>query len=234
MNYEIFILHGWTYSTEKWNSLIDELRQKGFKLNLLKIPGLTEKSDKVWTISDYVEWLRQKINNAIINQTKSKTVLIGHSNGGRIALNFAIKYPNLLSYLILIDSAGIYHEDLVIQTKRVIFKSIAKIAKKITNSQMLRNFLYKIIGERDYKNAKLNMRKTMINLIDSDKFLRYNNVITQTLIIWGRNDKTTPLYDGKMMHRLIKKSKFVVIENAKHSPQFTHAKQVADLIYEHI
>src|SRR3989344_3554613 len=106
---KIFILHGWTRSTGKWNPFVELLKRKGIEVNLLKIPGLTQKIDKVWQINDYVEWLIK---------------IIGNSNGGRIALNFAIKYPDKLSNLILIDSAGIYHNELSLKIKRLFFGSV--------------------------------------------------------------------------------------------------------------
>ena len=56
INNKIFILHGWTYSTEKWNPLIDLIKKNGFEVEMLNVPGLTEKIDKPWNINDYVEW----------------------------------------------------------------------------------------------------------------------------------------------------------------------------------
>lgn len=230
----VIILHGWTYSTDKWEPFVKLLKQKGINPTLLKIPGLTEKLDKVWELDDYVEWLKNKIesqnNNLTIKQYNNKVILIGHSNGGRIAVNFAIKYPQKLDRLILINSAGIFHNDLVIKAKRFVFKNIAKIGKKLNTSEKLRNLLYKVVGESDYKNADPLMRQTMINLINSDKSLSLDKITVKTLIIWGENDKITPLTDGKIMNRLIKNSKLYVIKGARHSPQFTHADEVVEVI----
>ena len=222
---KIIILHGWTYSTEKWNLFIDLVKRNGLEPHILNIPGLTKKIDKVWDLEDYVEWL-----NEIINKEKSKVILIGHSNGGRIALNFTVKYPQKLAHLILIDSAGIYHNDLSIIIKRFVFKNISEIGKKLSSSEKLKHLLYKIVGESDYRNATPFMKQTMINLINSDKLLSLGKVGVPTLIIWGEDDKTLPLADGKKMHKLIKNSKLEIIENARHSPQFTHPNQVAETI----
>jgi len=243
---KIFILHGWTYSTEKWNRFVKLLKQKGIEVEMLNVPGLTERIDKAWNIEDYVEWLKQKIENQKVNnlttsnvadamkQFNNKVILIGHSNGGRIALNFAIKYPEKFEKLILIDSAGIYHDDLLIRVKRSMFKSLAKIGKKLTSSQGLKKILYKIVGENDYKNANPIMKQTMLNLINSDKSLSLNKVTVPILIIWGENDQITPLSDGKLMNKFIKNSKLYIIDGAKHSPQFTRPNQVAETIVNNL
>lgn len=222
---KVIILHGWTYSLEKWKAFLELLKKKGIEPVMLKVPGLTSENDKVWDIENYVSWLKE-----IVDKEKEKVILLGHSNGGRIAANFAIKYPEKISNLILIDSAGIYHNELPLALKRVIFKTLAKFGKALRDSSMLKNILYKLIGESDYKNASLNTKRAMINLLNSDKSLKPENIQTPTLIFWGREDKITPVSDGILLNRLIKNSKLEIIENARHSPQFTHPNQVAETI----
>ncbi|MBI4089734.1 MAG: alpha/beta hydrolase, partial [Candidatus Levybacteria bacterium] len=184
---------------------------------------------KVLNISNYIYWLKQ-----ILDKEKGKVILLGHSNGGRISLNFVSKYPEKIDRLILIDSAGIYHNELLLRIKRLFFSALAKIGKRLTTSPTLRNFLYKLTGESDYKNASKRMGKTMVNLIKSDALLNLSTITVPTLIIWGENDKTLPLRDGEKMHELIKNSKLKVIKNARHSPQLTHPVEVANIIIEEI
>lgn len=222
-----FILHGWTYSTEKWAPFVAALKNQGFDATLLKIPGLTEKLDAVWDMNNYVQWLNEKIGN-------DKVILLGHSNGGRIILAFALKYPKKIKHLILIDSAGIYHNELPIRLKRFVFKIVAKWGRKLTKSETLRKALYKLSRESDYENASPNVKKTMVNMIAYDISPFLNKIKVPTLIIWGEGDKATPIADGKLMHQLIKDSKMHVIESARHSPQFTHVKEVIKIICEYL
>lgn len=224
---KILILHGWTYSTEKWEPFIDALKDQGFDTELLKIPGLTEKLDAVWDMDNYVQWLNHKIGN-------DKVILLGHSNGGRIILAFALKYPEKIKQIILLDSAGIYHNELPIRLKRFVFKTIARFGRKITASQSLRKALYKLSRESDYENASPIVRETMVKMINFDISNFLNTIKVPTLIIWGENDKATPLSDGKIMHQLISNSKLEIIQDARHSPQFTHADEVLKIILKEI
>lgn len=225
----IFILHGWTYSLEKWQPILKLIREMSPELTMLNVPGLTSKNDNAWTIEDYINWLKD-----ILKKEKNKVILIGHSNGGRIAMNFAIKYPEKVEKLILIDSAGIYHNELPLVLKRVIFKIFAKLGTPLRNFSLLRNAFYKLVGEKDYNDANPNMKQTMLNMLNSDKLLKPEKVQAPTLIFWGREDKTTPLSDGKLMHKLIKDSKLEIIENAGHSPQYTDSLEVVNLIADFI
>lgn len=223
---KVLVLHGWTYSTNLWQPFINSLKDKGFDAKLLKIPGLTQKLETVWDINNYVSWLDKKIED--------KVILLGHSNGGRMVLAYALKYPHKVKHLILIDSAGIYHNDLPIRLKRFIFQTIAKWGRKITNSQTLRKLLYKLSRESDYENASPLVKQTMVNLITYDLRSSLNQIKVPTLIIWGKNDKATPLSDGKLIHQLIPNSKMHIIQTARHSPQFTHVDEVIKTIVKEI
>lgn len=224
---EIIVLHGWAYTIDKWGEIIKFLKEKEIRVNLLKIPGLAKASNKTWTLNEYVNWLKKEIGN-------KKVILMGHSNGGRMALAFTNRYPKNVEKLILIDSAGIYHNELDLRLKRFFYNKVAKIGKKLFPSKTLRNLLYKIIGEGDYKDADPLQKQTMLNLISQDLTPQLHNIKTPALIIWGQHDTITPLVDGKLIHHLINGSKLEIIKNAKHSPQFTHPKEVAQIIYEYL
>lgn len=224
---EILALHGWATSIEKWEDLVKALSEKDIRLKIPSIPGLTKQVNKPWTLNDYIDWLKKLIGT-------KKVVLMGHSNGGRIALAFTAKYPQNIKQLILIDSSGIYHNELPLRIKRIFFKSLAKVGKKINLSNKLRNLLYKLAGESDYQKAGLVQRQTMVNLISQDLTPIFKKIKAPTLIIWGQDDKTTPLSDGKLMKLLIPNSKLKIISNARHSPHYTHPKEVAKIINEYL
>jgi pimeloyl-ACP methyl ester carboxylesterase len=222
---KIIILHGWTKTPDKWQPFLDIFKRNKLSTDFLKIPSLTEKSDKIWNLSDYAQWLKD-----IIDKEKDKVVLIGHSNGGKIALAFANLYPQKVEKLILIDSAGIYHNEISLKIKRTLFKAIAKIGKKLTSSKTMKDLLYRFAKESDYKDLDDKTKQTMINLISVDLKPILPQIKTPTLIIWGRNDKITPLSDGITMNNLIENSKLEIVEDARHSPQFTHTAKVIDII----
>ena len=228
-NNKVLIIHGWTYSLEKYKKIGELLKSKGLDNEILKVPGLTEKIDKPWNLDDYMHWLKNKID-----KEKDKVTIIGHSNGGRIAAAFASKFPHQLERLILIDSAGIYHDELHTKIRLLFFATLAKIGKRISKSAILRNMLYKLTRENDYNHATEDMKKTMVNLIKSDLSFYLSKIITPTLIIWGELDKITPLADGKIMHKLIRNSKLHIVKGARHSPHFTHVEEVTAIILKNL
>lgn len=223
---KIYLLHGWSDSTQKWGTLVRLLERRGFVVHLPLIPGLTEELKEVWGLENYVVWLEKLL------EKEDKVILAGHSNGGRISLAFALKHPEKIHHLVLIDSAGVYHNHFTRRLKRFLFKSLARTGKKLTKSEKLRSLLYKMAREKDYEKADPILRQTLTNLIKVDLVPQLPSLKVPTLIIWGENDKATPLKDGLLIHQQIKGSVFKMITGARHSPQFTHPELVADYIEE--
>ncbi len=222
---KIYVLHGWTYSLDKWKTFAKLLKKDGCELIFLKIPGLTAPSDEVWDIERYSDWLGDELN-----KIKGKIVLLGHSNGGRIAAYFAAKHPEKFQELILIDPAGVYHKELFLQIKRFVFGTLSSIGKKVTKSDSLKNLLYYLARERDYQKASANMKISMVNLTRTDLVPYLDEIETPTLIIWGRDDTITPLSDGRIMEKLIRGSRLVIVDGARHTPFYTHPERVWNII----
>lgn len=228
MSLHIIILHGWSISEsnqEKWQPFIDQLRQLNFTVDFLKLPGLSTKIDQPWTLDDYITWLHQELATF-----EKPIVLLGHSFGGQLAIKYVARFQSEVSHLVLIDSAGIRDTSVLAMAKRSVFYWLAKIGKQFVSHDFFRQFLYKIARETDYYKADTIMRQTMANVLDDEVKLDLPNISTQTLIIWGRQDRVTPLSLSHLFNQGIKDSQLVTIDEARHSPQFTHSQEVVSAI----
>lgn len=221
---KIYIVHGWSKSLEKWENVLDVLKKEGIEGILLKVPGLTSSIDRVWSLDDYVGWLKNELKN------DDKIILLGHSNGGRISMAYANAFPQKIERLILVDSAGIYRHEFQLRLKRFIFRTAAHYGKKLTSSDKVRKLLYKLARAKDYNDADELLKKTLIKLWESDKREFYSDIKVPVSIIWGENDKTTPLKDAKLLHRSIENSELYVISGARHGPQFTNTTEFVETV----
>ena len=223
---KIYIIHGWTYSIKPWTPVVSILKSRGYKIVQLKVPGLTTKSTNVFTIKDYVNWLNGEIGN------EDKPIVIGHSNGGRIALNYLNKYPASFSKLILIGSAGVFDDKPKISLKRRIFKILSHTFHPLAQFPLVRKVVYKILGVKDYNLAPTNMKKTLSNILESDKELKIQYRDVPTFLIWGEKDQDTPLSHGKEMQNKIKGSKLIIQKEWGHAPYITHPYELANTLTE--
>lgn len=222
---KIFLVHGWTYSLDKWDACVDLLNKAGVEVVRLRVPGLTESSDKTYTIDDYVEWLRGELKN------EKQPIVIAHSNGGRIALWYASKYKSHLRQLILIDSAGVAHAEKAYVARTTAIRLAAKILKPLRYIPFVRKAVYKVVGAHDYERAAPNMRETMKHMLASDKQLDLVEIETPTSLIWGSDDSMTPLTDGMHMAKIFK-TQLHKVDGARHVPFFTHPAETSAYILE--
>ena len=192
MTKTLYIIHGWTYSVEPWNKTIKLLNDNyKIKVKMLHVPGLTDPSKKVWNIDEYVKWADSLL--------PEDAVVLGHSNGGRILLNLLSRQPARVSHLILLDAAGVYEPS----KKRDILRAISQLFAPLKQIKVLRKLLHRIIGAGDYEKAPENMKKTLTNILDSDRQLDISKVKVKTDILWGELDTITP----PMHKKCISKSK---------------------------
>lgn len=211
----LYIIHGWTYTTEPWSKTTNLLKEAGFCVKMLHVPGLTEPSRKIWTIEDYVKWADKNLPD--------DAIVLGHSNGGRILLNLCVQKPQKIKYLVLLNSAGVYEKSI----KRDLIKAASKLFAPLKNIKILRKVFHKLIGANDYSKAPANMKQTLANMLNSDKNLKISQVSTPTTIIWGESDNITPLRQGVIMHQKIKNSEFITRKNWRHAPYISDSSGLA-------
>lgn len=221
---KLFIIHGWTYSLDKWTDFCKLLRAQGIEPVQLRVPGLTQPSDEVWDIDGYIDWLDTQLAD------EKEPIVMGHSNGGRIALAYVKKHPGKIAKLILLDSAGIPHEQAKSKVKLQTLKVLSKAGKPLAHIPPLKKAFYRAIGAQDYLQAPPNMKQTMRHMLDADKRIKLGEITVPVTIIWGSNDAITPLTDGQKMHTGLTNSTLHVVSGARHAPQFTHASQVAEIV----
>src|SRR3989344_2485949 len=148
---DLIMLHGWKQDVSSFHKVAEELK-KHFTLWLIDLPGFgrSENPKKDFSIEDYGDIIAEFIKRNKLN----KPVLLGHSVGGRIGIVLASKHSELLSKLILEDSAGIQpKQDLL----KLLFYPIAKFFKYLVPDLFkfktrLRHKLYKNL-ESDYLSA---------------------------------------------------------------------------------
>lgn len=218
----LYIIHGWTYTVDPWKNTIAELKNYGINAKMLNVPGLTSPSKKVWTIEEYAEWADRNIPDGAI--------ALGHSNGGRILLNLLSKKPEKLKKVILLDAAGIYEES----KKRDLSRKVSKAFSPLKNIKPLRKVYHKLLGASDYDHAPENMKKTLANMLDSDKNLDFSPITTEAVILWGKQDTVTPPRQGEKMHELLKNSTITFYDRWTHSPYIGDPKGLARAIAKHV
>ena len=228
----ILILHGWNGSSDSWSKVSEMLAENGFKVICPDFPGFGKSKTpfQPWCVDDFVKWFYELRNSLKLENF----FLLAHSFGGRVAIKFAIKYPEKVKSLILCASAGIKPKP---ELKTRIIFWLAKIGNAIFTPKPLarfkdgtQNLFYLFLRHKDYVKADGTMKETMKNVIQEDVLPLLSQIQTKTLIIWGDRDKLVPVKYGHIFKENIPNSKLEILPKIGHSPNLEAPEKLAQII----
>lgn len=218
----LLLLHGWGATKELMVPLAQRL--PGFRVLVPDLPGFgnTAPPPRAWGVDEYAAWVLLLLDRLGIDRAS----IVGHSNGGRIAIAIAVAAPHRVSRLVLTDSAGIRPRHGVAHHWRVrSYRLLRRTARAAWLPARVRAVLQRRAerrGSDDYRAAAGTVRGSMVRLVNADLRPLLPRIAAPTLLIWGERDGDTPLDDGREMERLIPDSGLVVFEGAGH---FAYAEQ---------
>ncbi len=162
-----------------------------------------------------------KILNEFVIKNKLKNIIIlGHSAGGLIAMEYASKYK--VKKLILVDSAGLKYTglyELIIKNPRLFLKSPIMATKMSLTATY--NYLRNLFNKDFWKLYKQGTTHEFIELM--------KKVNCPTLILWGKEDKVFPFERSKIFKKNIKNSKIIGVKG-EHDWIILKPKQISRLI----
>ena len=165
--------------------------------------GKSPKLKSAYSLGDYVKSVYDFISECKIDSYD----LLAHSFGGRIAIRLA-SIDSRLDKIILTGSAGLKPRRSLSYYIRVY---AYKLLKKFLPEKLLKNF-----GSSEYKSLGGVMRQSYIKIVNTHQDGELDAIKNKTLIIFGKEDKSTPLYMAKKLNQKIKNSKLIIIEGAGH------------------
>ena len=175
----LIILHGLFGQSDNWNTLAKQFSENGLEVYTVdqRNHGLSPHSDE-WNYKVMSEDILELIED---NNLKN-VILLGHSMGGKTAMQFAINHPKCLDKLIVVDIAPklypIHHQG-VLQALREVDFNLLKTRKEVEA------VLSKYISDFGTKQFLL---KNIFWLDDTEMAWRFNlKVITEQIENVGQN-----------------------------------------------
>jgi pimeloyl-ACP methyl ester carboxylesterase len=210
----VLVLHGWGASIEAVQPILAGLSSVA-GVYALDLPGFGESDlpPEPWGVERYQEFVAAFMDALAIDAP----TVVGHSNGGRIAIRMAATEPSRLSRLVLVDSAGIRPKRTLRWYRRVGMAKVGKYAARFLGApgERLRAVLVGRAASADYAAAGP-LRPTLVKLVNTDLRSFMPSIAAPTLLVWGSEDLDTPLADAREMERLIPNAGLVVLEGAGH------------------
>jgi pimeloyl-ACP methyl ester carboxylesterase len=238
-NNAILFIHGLGSSADRWMDLPEAFTYyfPSYALDLIGFGKSDKPLELKYGIPEFVQLVRNFIDQ-VITHIKGIT-LIGHSLGGYIACEFAIRYPSFTRSLVLIDSSGMLHgptalliEYLSVAMNPSYDESMSVFKKMVANpifvSPLVANTFIMNISNSQAKNAfKLTFENSTNTQLDIEKLA---NLKVPALIIWGAEDNVIPVEHASLFHKTIADSQLKIINNVGHAPFIEKPAVTFDII----
>jgi len=216
----VILLHGLGGVKEEWmtslgalsaNHRVYALDQVGFGHS-----GKPLLEYKIATFSDFLFGFMQ-------SQNLSKATLVGNSLGGWIAMDFAIRRPEMVDKLVLVDSAGLPFGKMppvdlnpsTLADMRALLESLFFNKKLATDEFVLQAFTAHMSNNDAYT-----IQRTMAGF-GQNQFVdaKLASIHAPTLVVWGREDELLPESMGEKLRDAIPGAKLAVFDQCGHVPQ---------------
>lgn len=194
----IVFLHGWGGNASAFLFVAKRLKDR-FRCTVFDMYGfgMTPEPDVPLTVKDYADGVYFELKKAGVDDC----TIVGHSFGGRVAMEIAAGHPEFVRSLVLVDSAGIKPKR---GLKYYIKVFTHKILKKLGSKGLK--------GSKDYQVLSPIMKKTFVNVVNYDQTPFLKDIVCPTAIFWGRKDKVTPLYMAKKLNDGISDSEIFYLD----------------------
>lgn len=231
MNYKLegsgetlVFIHGLSDSLLYWEYLASNLKDQYQVLRVdLRGHGESELKDDELTIGLFADDLHSLLRELNIG----KVGLIGFSLGSAVALDFAIRYPQMVSSLVLMSSfyrADEHLENIFNQFKNALDKGFGDfydlILPMVLCPDVINDNRKNLEVLKEFASLSANTQAYIQACdagLDFDVEDKLSQIDVPTLIFAGKYDEITVLESQKELQRKITNSKLIVFDDVKHN-----------------
>ncbi|MGA2808376.1 MAG: alpha/beta fold hydrolase [Terracidiphilus sp.] len=225
----VVLVHGLGGRAEDWRNLAPYFAKAGFRVYLPDLPGYG-RSEKPANFSYSVSDEAGAVVGFLDALGLKQVDLGGWSMGGWIVQRVAIEHPERVQRLMLFDSAGLYEKpewDTRLFTPATAADLDQLDALLMPNPPKVPPFIAEDVLRRSKQHAWIIHRALNTMLTGKEAT---DNLLPQlkmpVLIVWGAEDRITPLHLGEKMHRLVPQSALDVIPGCGHLAPVQCAVQI--------
>lgn len=205
-NKEVLIfIHGLNGYIPIWDKTIEDL-SKDYRCIAIDLPGYgrSEKGELPINIIFYADLLVRFLDGINVREA----YLVGHSMGGQVAVNLALRYANRFKKLMLISPTGI--EPFTQNERQAFYDNVNKNVTKEKSDDILRadfvRLFYKMPSEAefmlrdrivmrratDYDDYCHAVARSIVGMVELPTWDMLEGLSQPTLLIFGKNDKLIP------------------------------------------
>jgi pimeloyl-ACP methyl ester carboxylesterase len=212
---KVVALHGWARTRADWNATL-----QGYDALALDLPGhgATPPPETGWSTAEYADWVRECIADAATSGG-DRPVLVGHSFGGRIAVQLAAVSPELVRGIVL-TGVPLLRPQTAPSKPPLGFRALRFLNKWhfISNERMEQERRKR--GSADYVAAQGVMREVLVKAVNEDYGDQLDALAASGLpvaMVWGEHDTAArPAMAEQARARIGAAADLVVVPGSAH------------------
>ena len=244
----IVLVHGFSASLHTWDDWKTDL-EKDFRVVTLDLPGhglSRAEEPELATIDRFADVVHEVTQDLGVE----RFTLGGNSMGGNTAWTYALKYPETVDGLILVDAGGWPEDPEGEDNGPFIFKLLANpiartVMKDLDMTSLTRSGLEDSYTDQSFVTDELveryvalsrapGHRETLLAIMANERDPatpeKLAAIKVPTLVMWGRDDNLIPVSSAENFADAIERSTLVIYDNVGHLPQEEVAEQsIADV-----
>jgi len=234
----ILLVHGFSVDKDSWNRFAKHLTPS-FHVVAADLPGFgesTRRQDASYTIAAQVE----RLDNIAEALSLESFHLVGNSMGGNIAGKYAVRFPEKVLSLGLINTGGILEcpekseiatllekgeNPLLVETPE---DFDAMLAFTFVKLPWFPGIIKKMLAKEWVKNRSFNemvMRQLFAEASNLEPDL--SKIWTRTLILWGDTDRVLDVSCAQVLEKGLPSSTTVIMKDCGHAPLMERPKEAA-------
>lgn len=225
----VLLLHGWGDSLSTYDSLTVALKDK-YKIVRLDLPGFgkTETPSQVYNLELFASFVSAFLEKIDVQDVYA---IVGHSNGGAIAVKGLSSGVLSSKKLVLLAASGIRTDH---SMRKKSLRIVAKTAKLFTSflpknvQKKLKKKVYAKIGSDIF--VAEDMQETFKQVLVENVVSEAHKIKADTLLVYGDKDTATPVRYGESFAKEIKKAQLEIVKEAGHFLHHTHSSDVESKI----
>lgn len=219
----IVLLHGWGSGARQMRPIARGLADR-FRTYALDLPGhgLSPPPPAPWGVPEHATLVHELITERI----GSPVTVIGHSNGGRIALYMASDpaFRDALTGLVLVSPSGItpqrtwrYHvRRNLARLLKAPFRWLPGSLREHGLDWLKHSLVWRALGSSDYRQLDGVMRDTFVKTVNCYLDDRVHRIQVPVLLCWGDRDEAVSRRQMRVLEERIPDAGLVVLEEAGH------------------
>lgn len=251
----LVLLHGVGSSARNWQDAATALAAGGRTVVSVDLPGHGDSDASGGDFS--LGALASAVRDLLDHLGLDRVVLVGHSLGGGVALQFQYQYPTRVGGLVLVSSGGLGRETNLIlrlaampgsgmaiglalndRTLSAAHSLRSRARRMLRRPELIGDQVMERIERLASEHSRASFLATLRSVVDHrgqrvsalDKLHLAGSV--PVLIVWGRRDSIIPVAHGENAHDLLPQSRLVVFDDSGHEPHRRDPGRFAEVVRE--